>query len=113
VVAETNRREGVTGVTYWVIDWDIPRKPSSRRRQFYRRLWKLRDAHVDPGFTSSFSVLVTMDECLAKDIFELAKQYGRTRLFEARIIAEHRGGYSAILPPWTLEYEGPGETSQV
>jgi len=70
-----------TNQNLFIIDYDIPRKPQSKRRAFYRRLAKIKHKMGLLGKMSTMSVLVTPDRALATQIYGLAKRYGRANLY--------------------------------
>jgi len=72
----------VTPVSWvYIIDWDI--SLTKNRRQFYRKLAKLRAKMNLHGRMSTMSVLVTRDEHLARRVFELVIKYHRANLYRA------------------------------
>ena len=69
--------------TVWIVDWDIPLEPHSRRRAFYRALKKLRKGFGLEGSLSTASVLIVEDEELAWKVYELASSHGRSNIYQA------------------------------
>lgn len=65
----------------FIIDYDIPLEPQSKRRAFYRKLSKIKQKMGLFGKTSTLSVLITADRALAAQIYDLAKMYGRANLY--------------------------------
>jgi len=70
----------------FIVDWDIPEK---RRRMFYYYLNKIKASREISGSMSSMSVMMTEDEGLAREVYELALKYGRTSLYEGRLLASN------------------------
>jgi len=70
-----------TNQNLYIIDYDIPRNPQSKRRAFYRQLTKIKHKMGLLGKISTMSVLVTPDRATAMQIYDLAKKYGRTNLY--------------------------------
>lgn len=60
----------------YIVDYDVPREPQSKRRAFYRRLSKLKEKINLFGKMSTKSVVTTTDRALATQIYNLAKTYG-------------------------------------
>ena len=72
-----------------IVDYDIPERPSSRRRQFYRRLSQLYSHHQKQIVSSTFSVLVCRNSDLAKSVYGLASEYGKAHLYRAFLEASN------------------------
>jgi len=70
-----------TNQNLYIIDYDIPRKPQSKRRAFYRQLTKIKHKMGSLGKISTMSVLVTPDQALATQIYDLARKYGKANLY--------------------------------
>mgnify|MGYP001137685222 CR=1 FL=1 len=72
--------------TIYLVDYDMsaPRTKESRRlrRRFYNKLHKLLKDHAFDWSTAS--VIKIKDYKLARKIYELAKEYGKAHLYEAR-----------------------------
>jgi len=69
------------GRVFFIIDYDVPRLPQSKRRVFYRRLAKLKEKMGLFGKMSTMSVVITADRALATQIYNLAKKYGKANLY--------------------------------
>ena len=87
--------EPVTAVaseeTVFIIDYDMPEKPSSNRVAFYRHLSKLKQKFGYEG-QSSASVLKTTNRELALEIHRLALSYGgRASVWQAVRFTKHPG----------------------
>lgn len=78
---ETVRRQTDEEVVN-LIDYDIPKNPTSENRAFYRKLSKLKQSYGFQG-KSSDSVLMTADRELAVKIYDLARSYGEATLWRA------------------------------
>jgi len=59
--------------TIYIVDWDLP--VGNSRRAFYRKLARLKEELGLHGQMSSMSVLITKDENLASQVYELAEKY--------------------------------------
>jgi len=70
-----------TNQNLYIVDYDIPRKPQSKRRAFYRQLTKIKHKMGLLGKMSTMSVIVTPDRALAAQIYDLAKRYGTANLY--------------------------------
>jgi len=75
-----------TPETVWIVDWDLPENPPSRRRAFYRRLSQLCRQANGPWERSTQSVMKTLDRRLALRVYALASGFGRSNLYEAKIL---------------------------
>ena len=64
----------------YVVDYDIPAIPRIRMR-FYREVRQLLAKNQKLAHYSTQSVLITEDEFLAKEIYLLAKKYGKARIY--------------------------------
>ncbi len=67
----------------YLVDYDIPREPASKRMRFYRKFRDLRRKHK--LFMSKFStrsVFYTRNKAVAADVYNLASKYGRSHLYE-------------------------------
>lgn len=74
---------------FYIVDWDIPSEPTSKRRAFYRHLEKLK---LNLGLFSKMStksVLVTIDRRLAQRVYNLASQYGVANIYIAKELDEN------------------------
>lgn len=78
--------QNATTGTVWMIDYDIPQKPESRRRQFYRQRAKICAKQHTNVILSTNSVLVCRSLELAKAMYDLASEYGKAHLH--RVIDE-------------------------
>lgn len=67
--------------TLFIVDYDIPRRPQSKRRAFYRKLMKLKEKMGLFGKMSTMSVLITADPVMAREVYRLAKEYGSANLY--------------------------------
>lgn len=65
----------------YIVDYDVPREPQSRRRAFYRQLSKLKEKMGLFGKISTNSVVVTTERVLATEVYNLAKTYGKANLY--------------------------------
>jgi hypothetical protein len=68
----------------FIIDFDVPREPKSKRMAFYRQLTKIRKQMGLFGKMSTMSVLVTVDRHLAEKVYYLASQYGQANIYVGR-----------------------------
>ena len=59
----------------YIVDWDLP--VGNSRHGFYRALARLRNELGLHGSMSTMSVLITKDENLASQVYELAKKYAK------------------------------------
>jgi len=57
----------------WVVDWDIPL--TKDRYKFYHALRKLKERLGLAGGMSTMSVLITADENLAYEVYNLAQRF--------------------------------------
>ena len=64
-----------------IVDYDIPERPSSKRREFYRRRSQLYANQHKQIVSSTASVLVCRNSALAKSVYELASKYGKAHLY--------------------------------
>jgi len=109
-MAETNRPRNITRVTrkgrgfpvpglayeppgsppdrVWVVDWDIPAADKAARQRFYRRLRYIWLNYYGDTRMSTMSVLITDEEDLAREVYSLARKYGRANLYEARPVSK-------------------------
>jgi len=62
----------------WIVDYDINTGNPAKRRQFYRRLQKI----IGKPERSTLSVLVFSTFEKAYEVFLLAQQYGKARIYE-------------------------------
>lgn len=77
----------MSGIQWYVVDYDVPAEPFSRHMQFYRRLWKiLRTANIEVRKRSTASVWILDDEQIALQIHELASTYGVSHWYRAERI---------------------------
>jgi hypothetical protein len=77
----------LTGIEWFVVDYDIPAEPASRHMQFYRRLWKLLGAaNIEIRKRSTQSVWILDDMGIAKQIHDLASVYGVSHWYRAERI---------------------------
>jgi len=67
----------------YIVDWDIPME---KRRMFYYHLNKIKDAWGILGSMSSMSVMTVLDKDLALEVFNLASRYGRSSIYEAKLL---------------------------
>lgn len=67
----------------WIVEYDIPVEPASKRRAFYRAVHKELEAKKIKWKWTGRSVIVTPKKELAQTIHELAKQYGKSHLYKA------------------------------
>lgn len=77
---------GVTPVTAWIVDYDLPQ--NSSRRRFYRAIqaW-LRDHNVTPVTSwSTQSVVITDDKEFAEFVYQEAIKLGRAHMYRAKKI---------------------------
>lgn len=70
----------------WIVDYDIPQNPASRRRQFYRRRQRVCAAQHGHIAYSTNSVLLCRTKALAVAVHDLANEYGKSHLY--RVIEE-------------------------
>lgn len=70
-----------TSQHFFIVDYDVPREPQSKRQAFYRQLSKIKQKMGLFGKMSTMSVVVTADRTLATEIYLLAKKYGRANLY--------------------------------
>lgn len=66
---------------FFIVDYDVPREPQSKRRAFYRKLSKIKQKMGLFGKMSTKSVLITTDKALAAQTYRLAKTYGRANIY--------------------------------
>ena len=71
------------GVLYWVVDYDIPVQPHSKRRAFYRALHRILREHEITADRSTQSVWIMDNKGIAEEIHTLALSYGRSHLYTA------------------------------
>jgi len=93
-VTRKGRGYPVPGVAYeppsseservWVVDWDIPAADKAARQRFYRRLRYIWLNYYGDTRMSTMSVLITDEEDLAREVYQLARRFGRANLYEAR-----------------------------
>ncbi len=67
----------------WIVEYDIPVEPASKRRAFYRAVHRELDAKKIRWKWTGRSVIVTPNKDLAQIIHNLAKQYGKSHLYKA------------------------------
>lgn len=60
----------------FIVDYDVPREPSSKRRTFYREMTKMKKKMGLFAKMSTMSVIVTTNRALATQIYHLVKTYG-------------------------------------
>ena len=72
----------------YIVDYDVPREPKSKRRAFYRHLAKIRKQMGLFGKMSTMSVLITIDRHLAEKVYYLASKYGRANIYVGRKLDE-------------------------
>lgn len=66
----------------WVVDYDIPVEPKSKRMAFYRGLWRIMREHgITKSGRSTQSVWIIDDEQIARQIHDHASGYGRSNLY--------------------------------
>ena len=65
----------------YLVDWDVPVQPKSKRRAFYRHLKELMKKMGLFGEMSTESVLITVDRRLAEKVYFLASQYGQANFY--------------------------------
>ena len=61
------------GNKLYIVDYDIPEEPASKKVQFYRDLKKIRQ--YQSSDYSTLSVFRTEDECLAEAVYFLVVAY--------------------------------------
>lgn len=72
----------MTRMTTYIVDYDLPLEPAAKRVQFYRRLKKLIEEKKKSVKRSTDSVVITTDEGLARQIYNLAEQYGEANMYK-------------------------------
>lgn len=88
----------------YIVDWDIPapqrkvkgvdvtlknKELANRKRMFYYYLNKIKASREISGSMSSKSVMITDDEGLAREVYDLAIKYGRASLYEGSLLASN------------------------
>jgi len=66
---------------YWIVDYDIPSEPASKRQQFYRKLTRILEKMNVEKDWSTQSVVIVKDEEVAKAVHALARAYGMSHLY--------------------------------
>jgi len=84
----TNAAKPVTGVTIWIVDYDLP--ATNQRRSFYRhiRAWLRERGEGRTAVWTTYSVVITPDREFAEFVFQEASQLGRATLFRGEVVAE-------------------------
>ena len=72
---------------YYVVDYDIPVEPHAKRRAFYRALQRLLQERELVADRSTQSVWIVDRREIAEQIHNLAQRYGRSNLYEARMVS--------------------------
>ena len=73
----------------YIVDYDVPRCPQSKRRAFYRKMSKLKKEMGLFGKMSTMSVVTTTDSQMAKQIYDLARKYGNANLYVCFSKSDH------------------------
>jgi len=76
----------VSGVTVFIVDYDLPANNS--RRRFYRRIQRYLKKHGtgETAHWSTQSVVITIDRSFAEFVYQEASQLGQAHLYKAEKI---------------------------